>query len=298
MPANYKTIDPKFFHRQLSNEADRMLREFENIKQNKALNKTDEGSLVEAIVVDFLDRYLPKKLSVGRGYVMNSEGKTSLQQDIVIFNAEDYVPLKNTQGVQFYTIESVYATVEVKSTFTKPTLKKANKNTNSIKYLSGTAIRIDATSGEIEDISQYGSVVFSSIFAFRSVSKLQTCMQNVETESSSVDSVVILNKGLINYARVIKDFGDGHVVVRTTTTPVREDDLLSSNEEKDHVIGYEAISEENLGGILGQYIEQIVSHVEKTNDQRGSYSMLNYLKASTAQKSFRCLYSPLMMKGS
>jgi Domain of unknown function (DUF6602) len=293
MSVDYKTIDTDFFSRQLSNEATRMLLAFEMIKKDKGLNRTDEGTLVENLVVDFLERYLPKRLSVGRGYVMSDDGKTSLQQDVVIYNADDYILLKNIEGCQFYPIECVYAVVEVKSTLTKSTLKVANRNARSIKYLSGTKLTVHRETGEIQDVDQYGAVVFSSVFAFKSGSKLETCMKNVEDESTSIDSVLILNKGLINYARVEKVIGDEYFVVKTMTSPTRQDDLITPDqEEKDSLLAYEPMSEDNLGGILGLLIEQIVSHAEEYKEKGGRFSLLNYLTTSTARKAFRVVRSP------
>ena len=273
MSVEYKTIDPEFFYKQFNDEAQDLWSGFERLKRDKITNKTDEGEYLENLLINFLKRYLPKKLSVGRGYIMNEEGKTSLQQDIVIFNSENYILLKNTDGFQVFPIECVYSTVEVKSTLSKPVLRAANKNVQSIKYLSGTRLKVEVATGDIVDLEQYGSVIFSSLFAFRSNSSLETCANNFEELNTAIDFICILDKGIICHFDNEEKVGDEHVVVRTTTTP---------EHEKDGIIFFHPKNSGPSALVLASWLEHIISHIEKHGESKGKYSMYNYLKIPPA----------------
>lgn len=269
MPVEYKTIDPEYFYKQFTDEAQDLWSEFERLKRDKITNKTDEGEYLEKLLVNFLKRYLPKKLSVGRGYIMNEGGNTSLQQDIVIYNSENYILPKNTEGFQVFPIECVHSTVEVKSTLSKPVLRAANKNAQSIKYLSGTRLKVEVETGDVVDLEQYGSVVFSSLFAFRSDSSLETCANNFEELSTAIDFICILDKGNICHYDNEEIICDEHVAVRTTTTP---------NHKNDGIMFFHPKKSGPSALVLASWLEHIISHVEKHGENKGKYSMYNYLK--------------------
>jgi hypothetical protein len=269
MTFEYKTIDPDFFYKQFCDVATDMQNEFNRLKRDAITNKTDEGEHLEHLLIRFLNTYLPKKLAVGRGYIMNGEGKTSLQQDVVVYDPNNYVLLKNTEGYQVFPVECVSATIEVKSTLTKKTLQDSDRNATSIKYLSGTQLLVHRETGEIHDIQQYGSVVFSSIFAFQSDSTLETCANNFKELCSGADFVFILDKGLVCYVDNENKVNDGMVSIRTTTTPSRE---------KDGIMFLEAKKSQPNGVALAFLIEHIVSHTEKNIDAKGRYSLYNYFK--------------------
>jgi len=273
MPVDNKTIDPDYFYKQFTDVAKDMWIEFERLKRDNITNKTDEGEYLETILVNFLRTYLPKKFTIGRGYIMNDKGETSLQQDIVIYNAENYVLLKNTEGFQVFPIECVYATVEVKSTLSKQVLKDANRNVESIKNLSCALLKVEKKTGDIVDIMQYGSVVFSSIFAFRSNSKLKTCKNNFEKLGTAVDFLFILDKGLICHFENVKKLDKKHTVVKTTTSPSREKDEIMFVFPK--AGGPSAL-------ILAFLIEHIIAHEKKYGEDKGAFSIYNYLKIPTS----------------
>jgi hypothetical protein len=246
-----------------------MWREFERLKRDGITNRTDEGEYLERILIDFLSCYLPRKLSVGRGYVMNEDGNTSLQQDVIIYNADNYVLLRNTDGFQVYPVESVYAVIEVKSTLSKQVLKDANENAASIKYLSGVKIYIEPGTGKIVELEQFGAVVFCGLFAFQADSSLQTCLENFDELSSSIDFGCILDRGLMCYLDHEKMVDEKKPIVRTKSTPNREKDMVCS------------IAPQNPGAsaiVLALLLEHIISHAEENKATAGKYSMLNYLK--------------------
>lgn len=268
MPVERKT-SPEFFYTQLADVAADMWRAFERIKRDDITNTTDEAAQTENIVVAFLHTYLPRKVSVGRGYIMNASGSVSLQQDVVVFDPSSYVLLKNAAGSQVFPVECVYATIEVKATLSKRNLEEANKNVDSIRRLSGAALKVDLKTGDIVDVEQLGAVVFSSVFAFKADASLEACAKNFEDVAATLDFLCILNKGIVCCLENERAAGEGHVWVSTTTT------------RADAGNGYMFLAPKTEGASalpLAFLLGHIVSHVEEHAASRGRYSMYNYLR--------------------
>ena len=81
---------------------------------------------------------MPLGFDVSTGFIVDAYGTQSRQQDIVLVR-RDYHPIFRIGGVNFFTAESVAATVEVKSALTNATLRDALDNVRSVKALDRTA---------------------------------------------------------------------------------------------------------------------------------------------------------------
>ena len=101
------------------------------------------GNVIEnQWISDFLQRYLPDRYAVGSGIIIDSEGKTSEQIDVVIHDNQ-YTPNLLSQGAHhFVPAESVYAIIEVKPEINKAMLKYAGKKAASVRRLTRTSIPI------------------------------------------------------------------------------------------------------------------------------------------------------------
>lgn len=91
----------------------------------------ERGRLAELILSEWLRTILPNKYSIGTGFIAaidnNQKLQLSSQQDIIIYDNHHCTPLWKTEIGGLYPIESVYATIEVKTTLTKgakPTKKR------------------------------------------------------------------------------------------------------------------------------------------------------------------------------
>lgn len=109
------------------------------------------GSARESLVSGVLSRLLPDIYDVGSGEVVDHLGNRSKQIDIVIAR-RDFPSLHLPSGTRVYLIESVLATIEVKSTLTSETLRQALDNVASVGRLSpnivaGTLNKIAAAQG-------------------------------------------------------------------------------------------------------------------------------------------------------
>ena len=86
-----------------------------------------KGTPREAFIREFLVAHLPETVAIGSGEVIDFSSEPGAQRnqyDIVIYN-KSYPKLDFGGGVSGFLIESVIATVEVKSTLTKKDLQQA-----------------------------------------------------------------------------------------------------------------------------------------------------------------------------
>jgi hypothetical protein len=83
------------------------------------------GRITEEIIKGVLERLLPKRFSIGTGFIINSKGDVSAQTDIVIYDEFYNRPLLSEYGVRVFPVECVYATIEVKSILDSDTLQKS-----------------------------------------------------------------------------------------------------------------------------------------------------------------------------
>ena len=85
----------------------------------------ERGRIAEEIIRNVLSRTLPKRFSIGTGVIISSKGDVSQQTDIVIFDNFFNSPLLSEFGSCVYPVETVYATIEVKSVLTKSELRSS-----------------------------------------------------------------------------------------------------------------------------------------------------------------------------
>lgn len=93
------------------------------------------GNAREALINGVLSRILPSIYEVGTGEIINHLGKHSRQIDLVIAR-RDFPSLTLPSGSKVYPIESVLATIEVKSELDSQTLNQALENYASVSDLS------------------------------------------------------------------------------------------------------------------------------------------------------------------
>ncbi len=107
------------------------------------------GSVTENHFIEFLKRYLPKRYAVESGIVIDSNGKTSQQIDIIIFDNQ-YTPILLAQHNHRYVpAEAVYAVFEVKPSIDKGYLIYAGEKAESVRSLTRTsAVIVSAGGGE------------------------------------------------------------------------------------------------------------------------------------------------------
>lgn len=127
-----KSFDPDAFVRRIG---ERLVNEIEDAKAGTTPGTV--GAAIEKPVRDQLQQILPRGVGVGEGFVIDSYGGTSLQQDIIIYE-RDICPvfsINDTPETTFYPCEGVIAVGEIKSRLEKSSLCDAIKKIASVKRL-------------------------------------------------------------------------------------------------------------------------------------------------------------------
>lgn len=96
-----------------------------------------KGTPREAFIKDFLASHLSERVAIGTGEIIDANSRAGQQRnqiDIIIYK-RDYPKIDFGGGISGFLVESVVATIEVKSVLTKAELEKAIRAAHSIKAL-------------------------------------------------------------------------------------------------------------------------------------------------------------------
>lgn len=96
----------------------------------------EKGRLAEEIIKNILIDILPDRFSIGTGVIISSDGLSSNQIDIIIYDRINNAPLLNQYSANVFPIECVYAFIEVKTTIDNNELLKSIKSINTIRKIS------------------------------------------------------------------------------------------------------------------------------------------------------------------
>ena len=158
------TFDPDKF---IARIGPRLVEQFDEARD--ATTPGTVGTAMEQPVRDQLEQILPRRIAVGEGFVIDSEGGTSQQTDVILYE-KDICPVfsvNNTPQTTFYPCEGVIAVGEVKSTLDRGSLEDAFRKIASVKKLQRRAVHHfmpNPTSGEpIVEYRKYGSLQTPSI---------------------------------------------------------------------------------------------------------------------------------------
>ncbi|HAF00665.1 MAG TPA: hypothetical protein DCO68_07420 [Methylophilaceae bacterium] len=106
------------------------------------------GEVNEQHFMQTLRKYLPNRYAVDNGIVIDSNGTTSDQIDIVIYDNLYTPTLLDQHAHRFIPAESVYCVLEVKPTINKKYLEYAGKKAKSVRDLLRTSIAIQLLDGK------------------------------------------------------------------------------------------------------------------------------------------------------
>jgi len=169
---------------------------------------TDKGTSVEHAFRGFLRNYLPRRLEVGHGEVIDRKGNRSAQTDVVIAN-EDHPLFFSTGAPGLFLVEGVSGAGEVKSLLTSEHLRSAIKNSLSFKILeaSGTNTLFSTTDS---DARRYHRCPPWFLFAFESQLSLDSIREQIVSAASlqNVDRVAIVDAVFIPSRGWLINFGD------------------------------------------------------------------------------------------
>ena len=126
------TFDPDGFIRRIG---ERLVDEFKDAKAGTTPSTV--GAAAEQPVRDQLEQILPRGIGVGEGFVIDSYGGTSRQQDVVLYE-RDICPvfsINRTPQTTYYPCEGVIGIGEIKSSLDGNSLQDAFQKVASVKRL-------------------------------------------------------------------------------------------------------------------------------------------------------------------
>ena len=123
-----------------------------------------KGQLREILVRELFRPLLPADIGVGTGHIIDTQNRTSTQQDVILFDRRVLPPVTVESEVGLFPVESVLYTIEVKSKLGMAELRAAHKAAAKLTqffYAPGHY-------GENDAEPQNTAKLIPTVFAFRS----------------------------------------------------------------------------------------------------------------------------------
>jgi hypothetical protein len=178
-----------------------------------------KGTPREAFIREFLESHLPASVSIGTGEIIDAGSQPGAQRnqyDIVIYKSS-YPKLDFGGGISGFLIESVIATVEVKSTLTQADLEHAIKAARNAKglvpnitssFMAGYippkvlnyVVAYDGPA-QMRTVHDWIPNIYRTL-GIASPNLPQDETQRLSTASPSIDGVFVLNKGFLYFDNV------------------------------------------------------------------------------------------------
>lgn len=184
---------------------------------NHSLTKGEER---EDPLIEFLNDNLPKKFSVVKGEVVDLFNSSSPQIDIMIYDNSRNIPLYSG-GSCILPAEALLASIEIKSKLTQDETKKILKSVEKLKSLKPFRQALDkVVTGRSENdkvICRYYHCVFAydtdiseTDWITKEITRIRNVAEEEVIESTLIDQIFVLNKGLINVAHSIGKGSDNN----------------------------------------------------------------------------------------
>ncbi len=107
-----------------------------------------KGNISENNWIEWLKEYLPKRYSVDKAFIIDSENNLSDQIDVVIYDNQYSPFIFKNAGEIYIPAESVYCILEVKQELNKKNLEYAGAKAESVRKLKRTSAQIVHAGGE------------------------------------------------------------------------------------------------------------------------------------------------------
>ena len=165
-----------------------------------------KGTAYEEAVRSFFRLYLPQRIEISSGTIVDSKGRQSRQLDIILNDAFNTPVFFQSADIRVIPSECTYAVIEVKAFLDKSELLKAFTNMQSVKSM--TKIAFFESNGIIKTNNNlYGKSwsywpIHYFVFAYDSPN-IESVLSNLEllqkkTEiHNRIDCVCVLNRGVI-----------------------------------------------------------------------------------------------------
>ena len=191
------------------------------------------GSTREDVLRNHIKSLLPQKYYVGNGIITDSNGAQSKQQDFFIYDAFNSPTFLQTESTSIIPIESVFATIEVKSSLNKEILSQCVDNIKSVKSLELATLKNSPF------IPSVHNTIFGAVFSYTSTTSLETLATNLSEFNKSIahehqiNIVCVLDKGLILHTS--KAFGEESSILPSPQTTLA---IIENEKEKNLYLFY------------------------------------------------------------
>lgn len=135
-----------FLQEAFSHEQQTLVQRLE-LAEKSITHQGKRGDVTEKHFITTLRAYLPKRYAVDSAIVIDSNGRTSDQMDVVIYDPQYTPTLLDQHDHKYIPAEAVYAVMEVKPTVNKGYLDYAGKKAASVRRLKRTSIPIPHAGG-------------------------------------------------------------------------------------------------------------------------------------------------------
>jgi hypothetical protein len=187
-----------------------------------------KGTPREVFIREFLASHLPESVALGSGEIIDAKSKpneTRNQYDIVIYKRH-YPKLDFGGGISGFLVESVIATIEVKSLLTEQHLERSIVAARNAKALT-PSVTTSFTAGYIPP------AILNYVVAYKGPARMDTvcdwipklhsrlqipCQalptdhdERMKTAAPSIDAVFVLGKGFIYYDNIPVGFATDQV---------------------------------------------------------------------------------------
>ena len=170
-------------------------------------HKGEEGKECESILKLFLERYLPKKYSIGSGLIISKDKNLkSNQTDLIIYDKTNTPLLAYYESLDLLPIECVYSAIEIKKRYNKnqdliDILKKIEKikSLSKKKYLIEEKIPFQFQPRIFETLGFGFIFLENNRFTLKNIHKKIVDYYNINQtdENHMCDIFCILEQGLI-----------------------------------------------------------------------------------------------------
>ena len=189
-------------------------------KLNKLSHPGEFGTYREAIVRDFLNSFLPRRLDIDTGFVVNALGEVSGQIDLVIYDPSLTPPLESKNRQRFFPVETVIAAGEVRSDVNRDQFKDALIRISKIKAMRSALTTESSAAVRCHGLAKADynpdMIPFDQVFTFLICNRIAFPMRNVFPSTlreiyKSVDyahrhsSILSLEDGLLHYTSELPD---------------------------------------------------------------------------------------------
>ncbi len=184
-----------------------------------------KGTPREAFIKEYLERHLPSNVAIGTGEIIDASSKPGQprnQYDIVIYR-RSYPKLDFGGGISGFLVESVIATIEVKSTLTQSEFGKAAKAARKCKVLIPSSTHIFSVGNVLPAVLNFivaydGPASMTTVHGWiateyekHGIPKVQFPPnedQRLATPAAALDAVFVLGKGFLYFDNAMIGFSN------------------------------------------------------------------------------------------